>query len=62
MGRIPTIERVVARRPCWSAITRGDQLDVVVRWPDSDYAQRIGKPITLRIQMKNADLYSFWTA
>ena len=41
---------------------RGDHLDVVVSWTDNDFGDRIGKPATLRIQMKNADLYSFWTA
>jgi hypothetical protein len=40
---------------------RGDHLDVVVRWEDGDLAKWIGKPVTLRIRLKNADLYSFWT-
>ena len=41
---------------------RGNHLDVVARWRDSDLGQRVGKATTLRIQLKNADLYSFWTA
>jgi hypothetical protein len=40
---------------------RGDHLDTVVQWPDSDMIHRVGKPISLRVQMRNADLYSFWT-
>jgi hypothetical protein len=40
---------------------RGDQIDAVVRWTDSDFDQRVGKATTLRIRMRNADLYSFWT-
>jgi hypothetical protein len=40
---------------------RGDHLDTVARWQDSDFAQRVGKATTLRIQLRNADLYSFWT-
>lgn len=39
----------------------GDHLDVTVKWDENDLEDRIGKPITLRIKMKNADLYSFWT-
>jgi hypothetical protein len=39
----------------------GDQLDMLVQWSDSDFGTRIGKPITLSIQLRNADLYSFWT-
>ena len=45
-----------------SAPVHGDLLDGVVPWPDSDLADRVGKPITLRIEMHNADLYAFWTA
>ena len=41
---------------------RGDHLDAIVRWDPSDWATRIGKPVTLRIRMRNADLYSFWTS
>ena len=40
---------------------RGDQLDTTVRWADSDFGQRVGKATTLRIKMRNADLYSYWT-
>jgi hypothetical protein len=39
----------------------GDLLDTVVRWRDSDFGDRIGKPVTLRVAMRNADLYAFWT-
>ncbi|MFN0172979.1 MAG: hypothetical protein ACKV22_41910 [Bryobacteraceae bacterium] len=28
---------------------------------DSDLGERVGKPATLRIEMRNADLYAFWT-
>ena len=41
---------------------RGDHVATVVRWEESDLAEKMGKPITVRVQMKNADLYSFWTA
>ena len=41
---------------------RGDHVDKVVRWGDSDLVEKIDKPVTVRVQMKNADLYSFWTA
>jgi hypothetical protein len=41
---------------------RGDHLDAVVRWTGSDFGQRVGKATTLRIKMRNADLYSYWTA
>ncbi|MEW6750465.1 MAG: hypothetical protein AB1505_05740 [Candidatus Latescibacterota bacterium] len=40
---------------------RGDHLDAPVRWPDSDFGQRVGKATTLRITLRDADLYSFWT-
>lgn len=40
---------------------RGDRIDTVVRWADSDFDQRVGKATTLRIRMRDADLYSFWT-
>ena len=33
----------------------------VVHWSGSDFAQRVGKATTLRIELRNADLYSFWT-
>lgn len=46
----------------FSQPVRGDCLDTVVRWDGSDFGTRIGKPITLRIRMRNADLYSFWTS
>lgn len=36
--------------------------DVVVRWKDGGLAKWIGKPVTLRIRLQNADLYSFWMA
>jgi hypothetical protein len=41
---------------------RGDRLDTIVRWPASDLGQRVGKATTLLIKMRNAELYSFWTA
>ena len=44
-----------------SEAIRGDQLDMIVHWAGSDFAQRVGKATTLRIRMRNADLYSFWT-
>ena len=44
----------------WSQPVRGDHLDAIVDWPDSDLHDRIGKPVTLRIELRNADLYSFW--
>jgi len=37
-------------------------LDAVVRWNRSDLDQRVGKATTLQIKLKNADLYSFWSA
>jgi hypothetical protein len=40
---------------------RGDRVDTEVRWTGSDFDQRVGKATTLRIRMRNADLYSFWT-
>jgi hypothetical protein len=39
----------------------GDRIDTVVRWTGSDFPYRIGQATTLRIRMRNADLYSFWT-
>ena len=44
----------------WSQLVRGDELDVTVVWSDDDLRDRIGKPVTLRIKLTNADLYSFW--
>jgi hypothetical protein len=40
---------------------RGDQLDTVVRWTESDFDQTVGRATTLRAKVRNADLYSFWT-
>ena len=40
---------------------RTDQTDAVVRWPASDFDQRVGKATTLRITLRDADLYSYWT-
>ena len=40
---------------------RGNHLNTVVRWNESDLNQRVGKATTLRITLKNADLYSYWT-
>ncbi len=44
-----------------SEVIRGDQLDTVVRWAESDFDQIVGRVTALRIKMRNADLYSFWT-
>jgi hypothetical protein len=44
-----------------SEAIRGDQLDTVVRWTDSDFDQRVGKATTLRLKLQNAELYSYWT-
>ncbi len=40
---------------------RGDRVDATVRWNKSDLGQRVGKATTLRIKLRSADLYSFWT-
>ena len=40
----------------------GDHMDVVVRWPAGGIENWIGKPLSLRIRLRNADLYSLWTA
>ena len=40
---------------------RGNQVDTTVRWTSSDFDQRVGKATTLRIRLRNADLYSFST-
>ena len=40
---------------------RGDHLDARVRWDRDDFFYRVGKPVSLRIRLKNAELYSFWT-
>jgi hypothetical protein len=40
---------------------RGDRIDSVVRWNGGDFDQRAGKATTLRIRLRNADLYSYWT-
>lgn len=45
----------------WSRPIRGDHLDAEVVWAGgSDLHERIGKPVTLRIRLQSADLYSFW--
>jgi hypothetical protein len=44
----------------WSQPIRGDQLDATVQWANNDLASRIGKPISLRVRLRNADLYSYW--
>jgi hypothetical protein len=43
-----------------SAPLRGDSTDTVVNWPNSDLSTLIGQPITLRVRLRNGDLYSFW--
>lgn len=44
-----------------SASITGDHTDVVVHWPKSNLPQLIGQAVTLRVRMKKADLYSYWT-
>jgi len=39
----------------------GDHTDVVVRWPKSNLPALLGQAVTLRVKMKQADLYSYWT-
>jgi hypothetical protein len=53
------VETWTVSRP--SATVRGDHTDIAVDWRDSDFGTRIGKPVSLRIEMRSADLYSFWT-
>jgi hypothetical protein len=53
------IEGLKVGRP--SEPVRGDHVDAAVRWPESDLAAWNGKPVTLRIRLRNADLYSLWT-
>jgi hypothetical protein len=40
---------------------KGDHTDAIVRWPDTDFIQQQWNPASLRIRLKNADLYSYWT-
>lgn len=53
------IEGLKVGRP--SEPVRGDPVDAAARWPESDLAAWNGKPVTLRIRLRNAELYSFWT-
>ena len=39
----------------------GDHTDVVVHWPESNLPQLIGQAVTLRVKMKQADLFAYWT-
>jgi len=39
----------------------GDHTDAVVRWEKSNLRALIGQAVTLRVKMKRADLYSYWT-
>lgn len=45
-----------------STLIRGDHLHAIVHSADSDFDQRVGKATTVRIKLRNADLYSFRTA
>lgn len=44
----------------WSEPLHGDSTDMTVRWKAGDLAPFVGWPRTLRIKLRNADLYSFW--
>ena len=46
----------------WSAPINGDHVDAVVGWPGgADLRGLRGRLITLRLQLRDARLYSFWT-
>lgn len=38
----------------------GDRLDVVVPWPKGQLAALAGQPVTLRMKLQRAKLYSYW--
>ena len=41
---------------------RDDDVDQSVEWRDeADWRQLVGKTVSLRIQLRRADLYAFWT-
>ena len=41
---------------------RGEDVNQVVQWRDkADWARLAGKTVSLRIQLRNADLYALWT-
>jgi len=44
----------------WSEPIRVDSTDVAVHWQAGDLTPFMGWPRTLRIRLRNADLYSFW--
>jgi len=48
------------RRWGWSDPIRVDSTDVAVHWSAGDLTPFMGWPRTLRIRLRNADLYSFW--
>jgi hypothetical protein len=37
----------------------GDEISHEVSWGDTDVAALAGRPVRLRVQLKDADLYSF---
>jgi hypothetical protein len=41
---------------------RGDTLDAVVAWDDADPAALAGSTVRLRLQVRNAHVYSYWFA
>ena len=60
----PNMYRDLAPSPPsdWSAPIRGDHLDTVVDWSGGSGLRGLrGRLITLRVQLRNAHLYSFWT-
>jgi hypothetical protein len=56
-GRPGTLEE---QRWGWSEPIRVDATDATVKWSAGDLATFAGWPRTLRIRLRNADLYSFW--
>ena len=43
-------------------LLNGRDVDQVVQWQDdADWARLAGETVSLRIQLRNADLYAFWT-
>jgi hypothetical protein len=39
---------------------RADATDATVTWPGQSLSRLMGRAITLRFKLRNADLYSFW--
>jgi hypothetical protein len=54
------IEEWACSRPSYPI--SGDHTDIVVRWPESNLPTLMGQAVTVRVRMKKADLYSYWTA